>query len=118
MEISSQAESPIYQMAKIGLKLIQAIDETLEMLFGQKMKPEIYNYLDKRFGLRRGEIVENPETLSTGLFDMFGSASKQIELNIVKRFHNKLGIEFKPRMNFEFADYVREVSNSRGGKVR
>jgi hypothetical protein len=96
------------QRAKIALKLIQAVDETLEM-FGRKAKSQVYDYLEKNFGLRRDDILDKPETFSKGLRSLFGSASRHIELNIVERVHSKLGISFQRSEKFNFVDYVASL---------
>ena len=108
MEAMPQTELIVAQRAKIAPKLIQAVDETLEM-FGRKAKSQVYDYLEKRFGLRRDEILDKPETLSKGLRSLFGSASRLIELNIVKKFNNKLGIGFQPSETFNFVDYITSL---------
>lgn len=105
METGSQKELTIIEKAKIALHLVESVDETLEMLFGRQTKLQICDHLEMRFGLRITEIPDHPETLSNGLFSLFGSTSKQIELYILERFHNKLGIRFEPVENFKFADY-------------
>jgi len=81
------------------------VDETLEML-GRKSKPQVYTYLEKRFGLRKDEIPDRPEAFSKGLFSLFGSASRPLELKIVKKLYNRLGMEFKPESDFNFADTI------------
>jgi hypothetical protein len=103
-----QTELIVGQRAKIALKLIQAVDETLEM-FGRKAKSQVYDYLEKNFGLRRDDILDKPETFSKGLRSLFGSASRHIELNIVERVHSKLGISFQRSEKFNFVDYVASL---------
>jgi hypothetical protein len=90
---------------EVCTKLMEAVDETLEML-GRKVKPQIYNHLEKRAGLKREEIPDKPEVFSKGLNDLFGSASKLIERNIAKRLYDKLGLRFEPRENCHIVDYL------------
>ena len=87
------------------LLLPQAIDDTLRML-GPRTSSLVSEYLEKRFGLRRDEILGNPETFSRGLSSLFGSASKSIELCVIKKFFKALGVGFELLEGFSFADYV------------
>jgi hypothetical protein len=66
----------------------------------------VYKYLEKKFGLVRDEILRSPETFSMGLVSLFGSASKQLEVAIIRRFHDKLGIKFESSETFNFVDCV------------
>jgi len=92
--------------------LLQAIDDTLEML-GQKAGDLVYGYLQKSFGLMKDEIPARPEVFSRGLFSLFGSASKHLEMNIVKKFYEKLGIAFEPTENFNFLNCILVVETTR-----
>jgi hypothetical protein len=100
----------ICQKAKVALQLVETVDETLEMLFGRKAKLQIYSHLEKEFGLRRSEILDNPESFSMGLSNLFGSASKQIELNIARKLNKKLDLVSEPDQNLTFAEYIIELS--------
>lgn len=101
----------ICQKARVALQLIEMVDETLEMLFGRKTVPQIYAHLEKEFGIRRSGILDNPESFSKGLFDLFGSTSKLIELNIAKKLNKKFDVGSEPDRNFTFANYIIRLSS-------
>ena len=91
--------------------LLEAIDDTLGML-GHETGDLVYNYLEKRFGLLKDEIPTKPETFSRGLFSLFGSASRHLEVNIVKKFYKRLGLKFEPTEHFNFRNYILELETT------
>lgn len=108
---SSQTKlKPRRQIEKIS-SLVQAIDGTLGK-FGDKARTQIYDYLRKRLMLKRNEIPSRPEDFSKGLFDIFGSTSKLIELSIARNVSAKLGVKFEPKEGFSFAGYVASIQES------
>ena len=72
----------------------------------KKARIQVYDYLEKRHMLRRNEIPIRPEAFSRAMSTLFGASSKLIEVEIVTNLCNKVGVRFKPQMNFSFADYV------------
>ena len=94
---------------EIGGQLLQATDETLEGIFGKRARVQVYDYLERELMLKRNEIPARPEVFSKGISALFGSASKMIELAILKKFYNRLGVTFEPRENFNFADYIAGI---------
>jgi hypothetical protein len=107
---SQEKLKPERQIEKMS-SLVQAIDATLEK-FGDKARTQIYDYLQKRIMLRKDEIPSRPEDFSRGLFDIFGSTSKLIELSIAGSVNAKLGIKFEPKQSFRFAGYVASLRES------
>ena len=69
----------------------------------------MYDYLQKRLMLKRNEIPARPEVFSEGLSTLFGSASKLIEINIVKNLYRRIEVKFEPRENFSFADHIASL---------
>jgi uncharacterized protein (DUF1697 family) len=65
--------------------LVQVIEDTLEMCFGKTPTAIIFDVLKNRFMLQKNEIPAKVETFSRGLNVLFGSASRQIELNILRK---------------------------------
>jgi len=108
----SERRPLIQEKARIALRLIEAVDETLTMLFGRKTAPKVYDYLENRFGLRKGDVPDRPEVLSNGLRDLFGSTTTLIELDILKRFSRKLNVEFESKERIDFKEYVIEMLDS------
>jgi len=87
-------------------QLLEAIDETLDKLLGQKARTQIYDYLEKRHLLKRSEISIKPEAFSRAMSTLFGASSRLIEVEIVRNLCNKLGVKFEPQENFSFAYYL------------
>jgi len=103
-------ELPTAKNARIALRLIEAVDETLDML-GKQTKTEVYACLERRFGLPKNEIPDKPNVLSDGLSSLFGSASQYLELRILKRFYEKLDTKFEPGGTSTFADHISILQN-------
>jgi hypothetical protein len=94
--------------------LVEAIDETLR-IFGLRTCMQIYSYLERSYALKRLEIPERLEVFSTGLNSLFGSASKLIELRIVKSFYSKLGVKFEQIDGYSFPDYLVAAQHATRG---
>jgi hypothetical protein len=79
---------------EIEARLLQAIDETLENHFGHGCKTQVYDYLEKRFMLKKNEIPTRPEAFSACVYTLLGgSTSKLIELEILRKFYSRLKFE-------------------------
>jgi len=109
IESTAEKGSTIRRRSRIAIQLIEAVDETLEMFFGRKTKSQIYDYLQES-GARKGETLENPESFSEGLFNLFGPTSRRIELYIAKNLYKKLEVGFEPSESSTFADYITRLS--------
>jgi len=104
-DIGTSGETSTHRQIRMELLLSQAIDDTLKML-GLRTSSLVYEYLKKRHGLARDEILDNPETFSKGLSNLFGSASKSIEMRVVGKFFTLLGVKFECLEGFSFTDYI------------
>lgn len=93
---------------KFECLLIKAVDEGLECL-GSSVKCSIYFHLENSFGLKKDEIPKKPKDFSQNLEALFKDGSNYIEKLILKRLYENVGLEFKYRENYGFADYVDEV---------
>jgi len=81
-------------------KLRQAIDETIFSILGQ-----YYEY-----SLRAEELSSRLDTLMEVLEYTFGPpGARTIGRAIAKRLYWKLGIQFLPRDEYTFQDYVEEA---------
>ena len=110
IESIAEKGSMIHRRTRIAIHLIEAVDETLEMFFGRKTKSQIYDRLQES-GARKGETLDNPESFSKGLFNLFGPTSRLIELHIAKSLYKKLKVSFEPSETSTFVDYVTRLSN-------
>jgi hypothetical protein len=70
--------------------LLEAVDETLSTL-GERAKESIYVHLKKKFNLSHDEIPERIGEYSSALEDLFGKAATLLEVQIMKRLHEKTG---------------------------
>jgi hypothetical protein len=95
---------------EIAAQLLEALDETLETL-GWKTKFQVYDYFEKRIGLKRDDIPSRLEDFSKGLSNIFASASNVIELSIARGLYERLGRRFEPIEGFNFIDYVVNLEN-------
>jgi len=86
--------------------IVETIDETLEFFFGKAATVKVYDCLKKRFMLERNEIPNEAKIFSQFLSAIFGSASSQIELRIIKNLCCKSGLDFDPNSPFDFVDCV------------
>ena len=85
---------------------LEAIDETLERIFGRKITAMIYDFLEDRFMLEKEEIPTRAKVFSQGLQTMFGSVSSQIELGILRNLCERSGNKFRPEDDLSFADCI------------
>ena len=72
-------------------ELMECIDEGLD-LFGSNLRYVVYWRMTILNNLPRGGILTNPEAFVKGLESIYGVASKQIEVAIVKKIIERAGI--------------------------
>jgi hypothetical protein len=81
-------------------KILQCVDDGLEIL-GKSNKQTIYYHLEKKVGLKKDEIPEDPETFSRGLILMFGEEGANIiEKWIIEKLGQSFHLEKQPEMTF------------------
>ena len=96
---------------KFDKLLIEAIDQALSS-FGESLKTETYNRLEKEFNLDKQEIPNRLNDLSKALETLFGLDAFHLEIMFMKSLYAKVsGFEgFSCEMtisNLTFRDYVR-----------
>ncbi len=95
-------------MPKFEDLLLEAIDEGLSSL-GDSGKEAILAFLIKNYKLEKQEIPYRVEEFNDAIEKIFGLGAKFIEILIMKRLHNKLGVSFvfnqEPK-NLIFTEYV------------
>jgi hypothetical protein len=96
------------QRMNVASYLVEAIDETLELL-GKQTPLIVYDYLEKNFRLKKEEIPARPGAFLMGLSNLFGTASKDLERIIVKRLYEKLGIIVKPTDNLSLKSMYAQL---------
>jgi len=102
-----------YLQTELASQLLQAIDETLEMV-GRSTRSEVFDWIEKRFMMRRDEIPTRLDDFSRCLHEIFGSSSKLIESNIVRSIYRRLGRKLELRRQFRLIDYILVLATDNG----
>jgi len=87
--------------------LLAAIDESLSSL-GDSPKQAILFHLEDSFKIKKEQIPENITEFAKALEKIFGPGASYLEKLIVKRLHEKLGLDFE---NAESRDFLEHVDN-------
>jgi len=88
--------------------LLEAVDEALSLL-GDSSKEAIYFYLEKTFDINRQDIPYKIEEFANAIEKVFGLGAKFLEIQIIKRFYEKVGPVFKyfpERDDLVFTEYM------------
>ncbi len=94
--------------------LLQSIDEAL-LTLGENVRVSIYFHLQTKFGLPKHEIPNHTAEFSDALETIFGAASKNIEILIMKCLNKKVQCSYEwtgPKWlvpNLTFEDYIKLV---------
>ena len=95
--------------------LLEAIDEGLSLI-GESAKQVIYIYLEKTFKMDAQDIPSRIEEFSKALENIFGTGSKIIEIQIMKKLFNKVGYSIKnyPSIHdLTFTEYVPAIKQEK-----
>ena len=109
---------------KFATILIDSIDEALSSL-GQNVKVSIYFHLENKFSVPKEDIPDRIEDFSNALEQIFGQASKQLEILIIKHLHQKINLNYKwtgpnwlvPNLTFEKYVKLARLSVESSGKT-
>ena len=88
--------------------LLAAIDESLSSL-GGSAKQAIYYHLEKSFKIKKMEIPLKIEEFTIALEEIFGDGAKLLEIQMMKRLHEKTENTFEyssMKNELMFIDYV------------
>lgn len=91
--------------------LLSAVDEGL-CLLGESSKQAVLFHLETSFQLKEEKIPSNLAEFKKALEGIFGPGATYLEGAIVKRLHEKLGLEFEESRNRDFLECV-EMAKSR-----
>ena len=91
--------------------LLSAVDEGL-CLLGDSSRQAILFHLETSFQLKEESIPSNLTKFKRALEGIFGPGATYLEKIIVKRLHEKLGLEFEEGKNTDFLECV-EIAKSR-----
>ena len=110
---SQKSEPLTFNATTLNELVWESVDEVLNGLIGKKPTEAIYDHLERRFSLARGDIPQNTETLFDVVKELFGQKSSMvISRCIAKRVFENLGWEFVQVQGFGFSDYV-EMARAR-----
>jgi hypothetical protein len=88
--------------------LLEAVDEELSLL-GESVKQAVYHNLKKTFKIDKHAIPYRIHQFATAIEKMFGDGAKLLEIQIMKRLHEKVGqnVEYFPESaDLLFIQYV------------
>jgi hypothetical protein len=87
--------------------LLEAVDEGLSSL-GESSKQAIYFHLAKSFNVKRNAIPFEIVAFAEAIEKIFGLGANFLEVLIMKRLHEKIGVVFdwNESKKFVFAEYV------------
>ena len=81
----------------------KAIDKVLRKIFGDESALLIYKYLENRYSLRQGEIVEKIDVFAKGLEEFLRSGAYTIEKKILEDVYSRY--DLPRRLEFERSEY-------------
>ncbi|MGQ9460319.1 MAG: hypothetical protein ACUVRA_03695 [Candidatus Bathyarchaeaceae archaeon] len=101
----------IKQKHKYDDKALKAIDTTLRKIFGDEATRVIYRHLEKRYSLRKDEVVEKIDVFAKGLEEILRSGAYAIEKAILEDIYSSYGLtrrlEFERRSDKQ--DFVNQM---------
>jgi len=92
--------------------MLEAVDEALSSL-GDSSKEAIYFYLENTFDISRQDIPYKIEEFANAIEKVFGLGAKFLEIQIMKRFYEKVGPVFKyfpEGEDLTFTEYMTAAS--------
>jgi len=89
--------------------LVESVDETIRLLFSQKVVDALYLNLKNKRSISREEIPGKLHVLHVVLEEYFGLSACTLGRAIARKFYSKLGLEFQTRNGFQLTDYVDEA---------
>ena len=107
---------PRLSLGEFEAKLVEAVEEALTE-FDVVVKREVLFHLEKRHGIRLGEIPAKIEEFSQGLRDIFGIGAEVLERRIGRKLAEKLGVEYDRRTNESFSSYVNRLKTAYAQRI-
>jgi hypothetical protein len=74
--------------------LLEAVDEGLSSL-GESSKQAIYFHLEKTFSIKKQQIPEKIADFAQAIHRIFGLGANFLEILIIKRLYEKIGVVFE-----------------------
>ena len=87
--------------------LLEAIDESLGEVLGQRVLESLYSVLEKHYDVTREELPYRLDTAYKLLGEVFGiQATRTISKSIVRRLYEKVNLEFEDAAGLGLMEYV------------
>jgi len=83
-----------------------SLREGLSIMLDENAAKSFLTHLEENASIRRDEIAENPDTVSTELERVFGVGAERIESMVAALLYSKLGLRFEKK-EAPFGDYVQ-----------
>jgi len=97
---------------EFNAQLLCAIDEALRQIFTDAAMKAIYDYLDKRYSLKREDIPERLDVFAQGLENFFRSGALVVELVILKNLCSSFRVEVgQVQYNQDFVNCVERLKS-------
>jgi hypothetical protein len=109
-EMYPSRESPLLNRGFEKL-LLDAVDEGFACL-GESVGRTIYYHLENDFNIKRQDIPCKIEGFADAIEKVFGTGAGLLEIEIMKRLHEKVGGSFRyfpEQKNLAFTEYVKTV---------
>jgi hypothetical protein len=94
--------------------LEQLVNETIDSVFsslGTACRQAIYDYMEDKYGLKKGDIADHAPEFSGALEQIFGDAAALLEMLIMKEIHQRVPqFKHRPDGTLTFPDYVNALS--------
>lgn len=91
----------------------QLVNETIDnilSLLGTVCRQSIYDYLEKKYELKRDDIANYILEFSEALQQIFGGAAALLEIQMMRRLHRKVPqFKYRPMGTLTFPDYVNAL---------
>lgn len=91
--------------------LLEAVDESLSSL-GDSPKQAVLFHLECSFKIKKERIPDNITEFTKALEKIFGPGASCLEKLILKRLHEKLGLESEEAQSWNFLEYVHDVKEN------
>jgi hypothetical protein len=92
----------------------QLVNETIDNVFsslGTVCRQAIYDYLEKKYGLKKNDVANHILEFSEALEQTFGGAAALLEIQMMRRLCLKVPqFKHRPEGTLTFPDYVNALS--------
>lgn len=92
----------------------QLVNETIDNVFsslGTACKQTIYDYLEKKYELKKNDLADHTMEFSEALDQIFGGAGALLEIQIMKKLYRKAPqFKHRPKGAQTFPDYINALS--------